>query len=341
MYRFNCDYLEGAHPNIIKRLVDTNLDQTVAYGNDVISESAKIKIKEACGIEGGDVFFLTGGTQANLVVLDCLLKKYEGVIAADTGHISVHEAGAIEHTGHKVITIPHKDSKLMYSDVRAYVEGFYKDETNMHMVKPGAVYISHPTEYGMLYTKEELRCLSEVCLEYGMKLYLDGARLGYALASYNTDVTLKDIAEYCDVFYIGGTKVGALLGEAVVFTKKEYSSYFFTEMKQKGAHLAKGRIIGIQFDELFTDDLYYKISKHAIDMAMIIKNALISKGFRQYTDSYTNQQFFVIPKEIFKNISDKVVIDNWGEYDCENYICRITTSWATTKEAVDYLINML
>ena len=341
MYRFNCDYLEGAHPNIIKRLVDTNLIQTVAYGNDEISASAKEKIKAACGNPNVDIYFLVGGTQANLVVLDSILESYEGVIAADTGHISVHEAGAIEHTGHKVITLSSSNSKLNYNDVRNYVKGFYEDETNLHMVKPGAVYISHPTEYGMLYTKEELEGLSQVCKEYGMKLYLDGARLGYGLASYNTDVTLKDIAKFCDVFYIGGTKVGALFGEAVVFTNKNDSKYFFTRTKQKGAHLAKGRILGIQFDELFTDNLYFEISRHAIDLAMLIKDSLIKKGYKLYMDSYTNQQFFIIPKEIFIKISDKVVIDNWGEYDKDNFICRITTSWATTKESVEFLINIM
>ena len=341
MYRFNCDYLEGAHPNIIKRLTDTNLIQTVAYGNDEISQSAKEKIKLACECKDAEVFFLVGGTQANLVVLDSLLQSYEGVIAADTGHISVHEAGAIEHTGHKVLEIPAKNSKLDCDDVKKYLKGFYSDETNLHMVRPGAIYISHPTEYGMLYTRDELKGLRQICDEYGMKLYLDGARLGYGLASYETDVSLNDISKYCDAFYIGGTKVGALFGEAVVFTKKNDAKYFFTKTKQKGAHLAKGRILGIQFDELFTDNLYFNISRHAIDLAMTIKESLLKKGYRQYIDSYTNQQFFIIPKEIFNEISDRVVLDNWGEYDGSSYICRITTSWATTREAVDYLLNII
>ena len=209
------------------------------------------------------------------------------------------------------------------------------------MVRPGAIYISHPTEYGMLYTRDELKGLREICDEYGMKLYLDGARLGYGLASYKTDVSLNDIAKYCDAFYIGGTKVGALFGEAVVFTKKNDAKYFFTRTKQKGAHLAKGRFLGIQFDELFTDNLYFNISRHAIDLAMIIKESLLKKGYRQYIDSYTNQQFFIIPKEIFAEVSDRVILDNWGEYDSDAYVCRITTSWATTEESVKYLLQIL
>ena len=338
MYRFNCDYLEGAHPDIIKRLVETNMEQSTSYGFDDISNSAKEKIRQACGSPDADVFFLIGGTQANLTVLDSILKNYEGVISADTGHIGVHEAGAIEHTGHKVIALPSKNSKLNPDSVKKYMENFYKDETNLHMVKPGAVYISHPSEYGMLYTKKELNDLYEICKSYGMKLYLDGARLGYGLASPQTDVTLKDIAHFCDVFYIGGTKVGALLGEAVVFTDKSDSEYFFTRMKQKGAHLAKGRILGIQFDELFNDGLYYRIGDYAVSLAMKIKNALIDKGYTPYMDSYTNQQFFIIPKEKYDQISKDIVIDNWGEYDNTSYICRITTSWATRQEAVEYLI---
>jgi threonine aldolase len=209
------------------------------------------------------------------------------------------------------------------------------------MVRPGAIYISHPTEYGILYTKDELMGLREICDEYGMKLYLDGARLGYGLASHKTDVSLKDIAKCCDAFYIGGTKVGALFGEAVVFTEKNDANYFFTRTKQKGAHLAKGRILGIQFDELFTDDLYYTISRHAVDLAMMIKESLLKKGYSQYIDSYTNQQFFIIPKEIYAEISDRVILDNWGEYDTDSYVCRITTSWATTEESVKYLLQIL
>lgn len=341
MYRFNCDYLEGAHPEIIKKLVETNLEQTVAYGMDKYTESAKKKIKKACECRNAKVFLLAGGTQSNYTVLDSILKNYEGVLAADTGHISVHEAGAIEYSGHKVLTVPAVNGKVDPDAARRYLENLYSDPTWPHMVTPGAIYISHPSEYGTLYSKAELQALRELCDEYKMRLYLDGARLGYALASCETDVTLPDIAKYCDVFYIGGTKVGALFGEAVVFTRKELGDRFFTEIKQHGALLAKGRMLGIQFDVLFTDDLYTKIADHADRLAMKIKNALLEKNYKLYLDSYTNQQFFIIPNEKLSELEGKAVLDNWGAYDGHSSIVRITTSWATTEEAADYLIGLM
>lgn len=341
MYRFNCDYLEGAHPQIINRLTETNLEQTIAYGFDHYSESAREKIRKACRCENAKVFFLVGGTQANYTVLDSILKNYEGVISADTGHISVHEAGAIEFSGHKVLTIPAVNGKLVPADVKKYLETFYADATYAHMVRPGAVYLSHPSEYGTLYTKDELKALRELCDKYSMKLYLDGARLGYGLAAENTDVGLPEIAEYCHAFYIGGTKVGALFGEAVVFTDESLGSCFLTEMKQHGALLAKGRMLGIQFDELFTNDLYYKMGKHAVSLAMKIKKAFLEKGYKAYLDSYTNQQFFILENQKLKELLEKVVVDDWGPVD-ENYsLIRVTTSWATTEEAVDYLISLI
>ncbi|MBQ8474086.1 MAG: aminotransferase class V-fold PLP-dependent enzyme [Clostridia bacterium] len=340
MYRFNCDYLEGAHPRIIERLCETNLEQTASYGADVYSESAKKKIKEVVACDNAKVFFLVGGTQANYCVLDSILKNYEGVIAADTGHISVHEAGAIEFSGHKVLTIPNENGKLVPEKVRQYVENFYSDATYPHMVRPGAVYISHPTEYGTLYSKDELKALRSICNEYGMKLYLDGARLGYALASDNTDVALSDIAKYCHAFYIGGTKVGALFGEAVVFTEND-GECFFTEIKQHGALLAKGRMLGLQFDTLFTDGLYMEIGKYADSLAMKIKKAFTEKGYKTYFDSYTNQQFFVMSEEKYNELSEKVVIDNWGPMGEREVLVRITTSWATEEAAVDYLLSLI
>ncbi len=341
MFRFNCDYLEGAHPKIIEKLVETNLDQTAAYGMDEYSESAREKIRKACGCRAAKVFFLAGGTQSNYTVLDSVLKNYEAVLAADTGHISVHEAGAIEFSGHKVLTVQGVNGKIDPVSAREYVKKFYSDPTWPHMAAPGAVYISHPSEYGTLYSKAELKALRELCDEYGMKLFLDGARLGYALSSSDTDVTLPDIAEYCDVFYIGGTKVGALFGEAVVFTRKGLGDRFFTEMKQHGALLAKGRITGIQFDVLFTDDLYLKIADHADRLAMKIKKALLEKSYRLYLDSYTNQQFFIIPNSKLAELEGKAVLDNWGKYDENSSIVRIATSWATTEEAADYLIGLM
>ncbi len=341
MYRFNCDYLEGAHPKILERLTVTNLEQTVGYGMDEYCAAAKEKIRKACRYENAKVFFLVGGTQSNYTVLDSILANYEGVLAADTGHISVHEAGAIEYSGHKVLTIPAVNGKVDAKSAREYLQGLYADATWQHMVTPGAIYISHPSEYGTLYSKAELQELRALCDEYSMRLFLDGARLSYALASENTDVTLSDIAEYCDVFYIGGTKAGALFGEAVVFTRDDLGNRFFTEIKQHGAMLAKGRILGLQFDELFTDDLYIKIGTHADRLAMKIKTALLEKNYRLYLDSYTNQQFFIVPNSKLTELEGKAVVDNWGAYDENSSIVRITTSWATTEEAVDYLISLM
>ncbi len=341
MYRFNCDYLEGAHPDILNRLVETNLEQTASYGADEYSESAKVKIREACKCDDAKVYFLVGGTQSNYTVLDSILKNYEGVIAADTGHISVHEAGAIEFSGHKVLTIPAVEGKLDVERTKSYLEAFYADATYPHMVRPGAIYISHPSEYGTLYSKDELRGLRELCDRYGMKLYLDGARLAYGLAAEKTDVGLPEIAKYCHAFYIGGTKVGALFGEAVVFTDKELGNYFFTEMKQHGALLAKGRILGIQFDELFSNDLYMKIGRHAVGLAMKIKSAFLEKGYEPYLDSYTNQQFFIIDDHKLDDLLKKVVVDNWGPMGEGKSLVRVTTSWATTEESVEYLISLL
>ena len=344
MYRFNSDYLEGAHPNIIDRLVKTNFDQTPGYGLDPISDSAKEKIRIACNAPDAKVYFTVGGTQTNYTVLDSILKRYEGVLAADTGHVAVHEAGAIEYSGHKVITVPELDGKVDYSRAKEYLECFYADGSWEHMVRPGAIYISHPTEYGTLYSKAELASLRALCDEYGMRLFLDGARLGYGLASDGSDLTLADIAELCDVFYIGGTKVGALFGEAVVFTNPALGEAFFTEIKQHGALLAKGRMLGIQFDELFEDGLYEKIAHRAVELAMRIKRELKAKGYRFYNDSYTNQQFPIISKEKLDSISDRVVLDDWGPYGDKSEgmrLVRITTSWATSDEAVDSLLELL
>lgn len=340
MIRFNCDYLEGAHPKIMQRLMETNLEQTAGYGMDEYTMSAKEKIKAACECEDATVYFLVGGTQTNATMLDSLLKGYEGVIAADTGHINVHEAGAVEFTGHKVIALPSVNGKVTAEDASAYLERFYNDVWE-HMVRPAAIYISHPSEYGTLYTEAELKALREICDKYDMKLFLDGARLGFALASEDTDVTLPMIAKYCDAFYIGGTKIGALFGEAAVFTRKDDGAHFFTEMKQHGALLAKGRLLGIQFETLFTDDLYWEISKKAVGQAMRIRRAFEKKGYRVHIDSRSNQQFFEISTKKLAEISEKVCLDDWGPLDADTRLVRVTTSWATTDEAVDYLISLM
>ena len=294
MLYFDSDYLEGAHSSILEKLVTTNFEQTPGYGNDTYCESAREKIRQACNCPEAQVHFLVGGTQTNATVIDGLLKSYEGVIGVDSAHIELHEAGAIEFGGHKVITLPQEEGKLKASEVEKYLTKFYGDESFEHMTIPGAVYISHPTEWGTLYTKQELADLSAICHKYNLPLFLDGARLGYGLASLNTDVTMQDIAKYCDVFYIGGTKVGALFGEAVVITKPNLIPHFFTIIKQHGALLAKGRLLGIQFDTLFTDNLYLKIAKNAIEKAEQLKAIFKEKNYKFFLETDTNQQFIIL-----------------------------------------------
>lgn len=341
MQHFDSDYLEGAHPAIMQRLMETNMEKTPGYGRDIYCERARKKILEACGCPKGEVYFMVGGTQVNSTVIGAMLKSYEGVVAADTGHISVHEAGAVEATGHKVLTVSGMQGKLLPEALKAYMEAYYNDENHEHMVWPGMVYISHPTEYGTLYTKDELERLHEICGEYHMPLFLDGARLGYGLMADDTDVTLKDIAENCDVFYVGGTKVGALFGEAVVLTKPGVIPHFFTSIKQHGALLAKGRILGIQFDTLFTDDLYFKISRHAIDMAMKLKRGLLEKGYTFYLDTVTNQQFVILDDIQRTALDGKVSCSFWERLADGRTVVRFATSWATREEDVDELLRIL
>lgn len=341
MLSFESDYTEGAHRAILDKLIETNYDQQPGYGEDAYSISARKKIAQATGTCDKDIYFITGGTQTNQIVIDTMLKPYEGVIAATTGHVAAHEAGAIEYTGHKVLTVPQYLGKLKASDVKDLVEAFYHDANHEHMVFPGMVYISHPTEYGTLYTKEELEEISQVCHEYNLPLFLDGARLGYGLMSYNTDVTLKDIAKLTDVFYIGGTKVGALCGEAVVFTKNNTPKHFINLIKKHGALLAKGRLNGVQFDTLFTDDLYFKISKHAIDMAEKLKKIFSDKGYQFYIDSPTNQQFFIVDNKKLEELQKHVRYGFWEKYDDTHTVVRFATSWATKEEDVEKLKELL
>ena len=341
MVSFQSDYIMGAHPKILERLSETNLVATAGYGSDEFCESAKAKIRQACECPEAEVHFLVGGTQSNAVVISTVLQRYEGVIAAETGHIGFHEAGAVEYTGHKVLLIPHRNGKIDAEELKAYVEGFYGDANHAHMVHPGMVYISHPTEYGTLYTKGELEKISAVCREYQMPLFLDGARLGYGLMSYDTDVTLPDIAKLCDVFYIGGTKVGALCGEAIVFTKNNTPSHFLTEIKQQGALIAKGRLLGVQFDTLFTDNLYFEISRHAIDMAERLKKLLTDKGYSFYIDSPTNQQFVLIEDEKLCELEKHVNVGFWEKPDESHTVIRFATSWATTEKEINELAQFL
>ena len=340
MLSFECDYSEGAHEKILKRLLETNMEHLPGYGSDNYCESAKEKIRNVCECPDAEIFFLTGGTQTNQVVIDSMLRPYEGVVAARTGHVSVHEAGAIEACGHKVLTLPQHQGKIDSLELLALLESFWDDENYEHMVFPGMVYISHPTEYGTLYTEEELKSISGICRKYQIPLYMDGARLGYGLMSRHTDVTLRKVAEYCDVFYIGGTKVGALCGEAVVFTKKNMPAHFLTIVKQHGALMAKGRVLGVQFDTLFTDDLYFEISKHATAMAEYMKEGFRKKGQKFFIDSPTNQQFLILENNQMKELQKKVSFSFWEKLDDSHTVVRFAASWATQKEDIDRLMEL-
>ncbi len=350
---FSSDYTKGAHPRILERLQETNFEQIDGYGTDDYCKSAADRIKDVCGCPDAEVFFLVGGTQTNQTITDMLLQPYEGIVSADTGHIAAHEAGAIEHAGHKVLTIPHsgeeKDTakfggeigKISATELKKFISTFYGDANHEHMVFPGAVYISHPTEYGTLYTKAELTAISEVCREYKLPLFLDGARLGYGLMSKRTDVTIKDIASLVDVFYIGGTKVGALFGEAVVFPNGVTTKHPIPVIKQHGALLAKGWLLGLQFDTLFTDDLYFNISRNAIEMAEILKEGLKERGYKIFLDSPTNQQFVVVEDEKLKELDKNVRYGFWEKYDDTHTVIRFATDWATTRDDVDKLMKFL
>ena len=341
MLSFESDYTEGAHARILERLLETNYEQLPGYGNDKYCESAKEKIKQAIGRSEAEVFLIAGGTQTNMIVIDTMLAAYEGVICAETGHIHGHEAGAVEYTGHKVLTLPQKDGKLNAADAESYLQTFFADENHDHMVQPAMIYISHPTEYGTLYTLDELKALREVCDRFGQKLFLDGARLGYGLMSEGTDVTLQDIAALCDVFYIGGTKVGALCGEAVVFPAGDAPKHFFTSIKQHGALLAKGRLLGVQFDTLFTDGLYFEIAKNAIERANRMREALAEKGYTFHIPTTTNQIFVVLDNEKMRSLREQVRFGFWERYDDTHTVVRFASSWATTDEQVDRLIELL
>ena len=341
MLYFQSDYIEGAHESLLKRLMETNLEPLSGYGEDKYCESAKEKIRAAVGYPDAAVSFLVGGTQTNSTIISAMLSNYHGVIATTDGHIFVHEAGAIEHSGHKVLTLPSHNGKMDADELADYLETFYADPTYEHCVIPGMVYISHPTEFGTLYSKAELQALDHVCAQYEIPLFLDGARLGYGLMSNQTDVTLKDIADTCDVFYIGGTKVGALCGEAVVFPGGKLPTHFTTTIKQQGALLAKGRVLGVQFDTLFTDDLYFKISKHAINMAEKLKDMFAKKGYSFYMDSPTNQQFIILENSKYEELKKEVCMSFWCKYDDNHTVVRFCTSWATTEGKLEELDKLL
>ena len=341
MLNFASDYLEGAHPRILEQLAKSNFVSCPGYGEDMYCESAKARIKQAIGREDVDIWLLVGGTQTNRIVINSALAIYEGVIAPETGHINTHECGAIEHSGHKVIPLPQREGKLFSDTLSKYLETFYADKNHEASVFPGMVYISHPTELGTLYTKAELTALSEVCHAYGIPLFLDGARLGYGLVSPESDLTLNEISELVDVFYIGGTKVGALCGEAVVFTKGNTPKHFYSTIKQNGALLAKGRLLGVQFDTLFTDNLYFEISENAIRQAQRLVAIFEKKGYPFFLKTPTNQQFVILENKQMDTLSEKVIFSYWEKYDDTHTVVRFCTSWATTDAQMDALENIL
>ena len=341
MLSFENDYNAGAHPRLLEALCTTNLEPQPGYGEDEYCRRAAEKIRAACGASEAAVRFLVGGTQTNQVVIAALLKSYEGVLAATTGHVNGHEAGAIEYSGHKVLTLPQHAGKIDAGELRAWLETYFGDEACEHMVRPGMVYLSHPTEYGTLYTRAELEAIAAVCREYALPLYLDGARLAYGLQSRQAELTLRDLAALCDVIYVGGTKCGALCGEAVVFPRGNAPEHFTSIIKQHGALLAKGRLLGLQFDALFTDGLYDEIGRHAIAQAEKLKALFGDKGIPLFIDSPTNQQFVLLPDETVARLQEKVRFSIWEKADATHTVARFCTSWATSDEQLASLAALL
>ncbi len=345
---FESDYNNGAHPEVLRHLVETNEAQSASYGFDVWSENARKKIREACECPEADIFFLTGGTQANATVIDALLRPYQAVIAVETAHINVHESGAVEASGHKVIALPSHEGQMTADDLRAYLKRFFADPTWEHMAVPGMVYVTMPTEMGTIYNKVELEAIYDVCREYQMPLYIDGARLSYGLMAKGCDFDLAWMAHHCDAFYIGGTKCGALCGEAVVFPQWTVDNGqmtitpkgFFTHVKAHGALLAKSRVAGVQFDALFTDNLYFRIGQYAIDMAMKLREIFETHGY-EVKPSPTNQQFVVLENSQMQALMKHVLFETWEPLDETHTLCRFVTSWATKEADLQVLEDSL
>ena len=341
MLAFESDYNHGAHPQILQRMMETNTEAYPGYGTDEVCESAKKKIRAKINKPEAEIYFGVGGTQVNQLVIDTVLAPYEGVVAATTGHVSAHEAGAIEFSGHKVLTVPGYDGKIRAKDVQQLIDTFYGDANHEHMVFPGMVYLSFPTEYGTIYSKKELEEIHKVCKEFHIPLFIDGARLGYGLMSKESDITLEELADLCEVFYIGGTKVGALFGEAVVFSNMQAPPHFVAQIKQHGALLAKGWLLGLQYDVLFEDDLYLTISRNAIDMAEKLKKVLLEKGYHLFLDTPTNQIFVVLENGKMEELRSAVRFGFWEKYDDNHTVVRFATSWATTEEEIEALAAVL
>ncbi|HOZ29417.1 MAG TPA: aminotransferase class V-fold PLP-dependent enzyme [Bacteroidales bacterium] len=337
IYNFKSDYSEGAHPDIIKALSNTNTEQLEGYGEDKYCLAAADKIRKELDSPGVDVHFVSGGTQANLLCISSFLKPYESVIAAQTAHIEVHEAGAIEFTGHKINKYPGLIGKLTPEQIQFCVD-FHYDE---HMVVPRLVFISNTTELGTVYRKKELEAIYEVCKKNNLLLYIDGARLGQAMKSYVSDVSLADIAKFADAFYIGGTKNGALIGEAVVITNPDIKPYFRYNMKQKGALLAKGRVVGIQFNELFRNGLYYKLAEHANNMAMNLANGIESAGYKFLAPPESNQIFPIFPNKLIENLSENFGFYIWSKHSKKTSVARLVCSWATKEDAIKAFLKSI
>ena len=338
MVRFESDYLEGALPEVLAAIEEINYDQTPGYGNDKYCDAAAAMIREKCAAPEASVHFIVGGTQANFTVICAALRPHQGVVAPVTGHISVHEAGAIEATGHKVIELPTSDGKLTARQVRECAEAHWTDPNRLQLTQPGMVYISQPTESGLIYSLAELEEISAACREHGMYLYVDGARLGVALVCPGADATLADLARLADVFYIGGTKLGALFGEAIVITNKDIDRDFRYIMKQRGGILAKGRLFGAQFGALMKDGLYERTAKREVDLAWKLRRAFEAHGWKLYSDSPTNQQFVIAPDAELDALAEKYSFSEWGRADEGHRIVRFCTSWATKESDVDNLI---
>ena len=341
MVSFENDYNTGAHPEVLRRLMETNLEPETGYGADKWCASAAEKLRQACQSPDADVEFLVGGTQTNAVVIASLLRDWEGVIAAETGHVAAHEAGAVEYAGHKVLTLPQHQGKLDPSELEAYLEAFFGDANREHMVWPGMVYVSHPTEFGTLYSKGELTAIGDICRRYGLKLFLDGARLACGLMCSRAELTLPDLAEQCDAFYVGGTKCGALCGEAVVFPRHGRPPHFTNAVKKRGALLAKGRLLGVQFDALFTDGLYYRIGRHEAETAEKLKQIFARRGIPLWMDSPTNQQFAELEDRQLEALREKVAFSFWEKTDGDHTVVRFVTGWSTTEEDLAVLDEAL
>ncbi len=339
MYYFDSDYMVGAHPEVMEKLIETNLLHTVGYQRDQFCDEARKIILEACGLNDGKVLFFVGGTQTNATVIDGLLHRHEGVLAADSAHINVHEAGAIEASGHKVLTLPAVNGKIDAKQIEDYVETFYRDDSYSHMVAPGMVYISFPTELGTLYSRDELTAIADACHQHNIPLYVDGARLAYGLQAPGNDISLKDLAAIADYFYIGGTKCGALMGEALVSRHADAVPYLYTLIKQHGSMLAKGRLLGVQFIALFSNDLYNRIGRHAIEMAMRLKEGMKAKNVELMIDLPTNQQFFVLPNETIARLRKIASFEYWGAPGPDKSAVRFVTDFSTTPEAIDAVVD--